>query len=84
MNYHPEHQLFPMVPFHALPQLHEAIKNQSAPACPSSWAAFCGIIPALLTQRHDALYVIEALVREAICKVKTQLNNQMILEDVAK
>ena len=26
MNYHVEHHMFPMVPYHALPQLHEEIK----------------------------------------------------------
>ena len=27
MNYHVEHHMFPMVPFHALPRLHETIKH---------------------------------------------------------
>ena len=27
MNYHVEHHMFPMVPFHRLPELHEAIKH---------------------------------------------------------
>ena len=27
MNYHVEHHMFPMVPYHALPRLHELIKN---------------------------------------------------------
>ena len=26
MNYHVEHHMFPMIPYHALPQLHEAMK----------------------------------------------------------
>ena len=28
MNYHIEHHMFPQVPFHALPKLHRAIKDQ--------------------------------------------------------
>ncbi len=28
MNYHVEHHMFPMVPYHALPRLHEAIKSR--------------------------------------------------------
>ena len=28
MNYHVEHHMFPTIPFHALPGLHEAVKNQ--------------------------------------------------------
>jgi hypothetical protein len=27
MNYHVEHHMFPMVPYHALPKLHELIKH---------------------------------------------------------
>ena len=27
MNYHVEHHMFPMVPYHALPALHERIKH---------------------------------------------------------
>jgi fatty acid desaturase len=31
MNYHVEHHMFPMVPYHALPRLHEAIKADCPP-----------------------------------------------------
>ena len=31
MNYHVEHHMYPTVPFHALPQLHEAIGRVPAP-----------------------------------------------------
>ena len=53
MNYHVEHHMFPMVPFHALPRLHAAIKSQSAPAYPSLWAAYRDILPALAAQQRD-------------------------------
>jgi fatty acid desaturase len=59
MNYHLEHHMFPMVPFHALPQLHAAIKEQSPPAYPSLWAAYGDIIPALLLQRRNPGHTIE-------------------------
>lgn len=53
MNYHVEHHMFPMVPYHALPALHEAIKAE----CPTPYAslldAYREIIPALLRQRRD-------------------------------
>lgn len=65
MNYHVEHHMFPMVPFHALPQLHATIKTQSAPACPSLWAAYRDIIPALLMQRHNPRHTIQPLVPDA-------------------
>ncbi|MFO1149892.1 MAG: fatty acid desaturase family protein [Alsobacter sp.] len=53
MNYHVEHHMFPMVPYHALPRLHEAIKADCPPPYPSCWAAYREIIPALLRQRRE-------------------------------
>jgi fatty acid desaturase len=53
MNYHVEHHMFPMVPFHALPQLHEAVKADMPPPYRSTLAAYAEIIPALVKQTHD-------------------------------
>jgi len=53
MNYHLEHHMFPMVPYHALPQLHEMVKADCPPPYPSCWAAYREIIPAVLRQRRD-------------------------------
>jgi fatty acid desaturase len=53
MNYHLEHHMYPMVPFHALPALHEAIRQDCPPAYPGCWAAYREMIPALLRQRRD-------------------------------
>jgi len=58
MNYHVEHHMFPMVPYHALPALHAAIKDQCPPPYPSILAAYREIIPALLKQRRDPNYHI--------------------------
>jgi fatty acid desaturase len=54
MNYHLEHHLFPTVPFHALPRLHEAAKRHCPAPYTSCWAAYREILPALLRQRTDA------------------------------
>jgi fatty acid desaturase len=59
MNYHLEHHLLPMVPFHALPRLHEAIKDQLPPAYPSLYATYREMVPALWKQRRDPAHVIE-------------------------
>jgi fatty acid desaturase len=56
MNYHVDHHMFPMVPYHALPQLHEAIKADCAPAYPGTVAAYAELIPALLRQTTDPAY----------------------------
>ena len=59
MNYHIEHHMFPLVPYHALPKLHELIKED----CPKPYngiiEAYKEIIPALLKQRKDPNYSVK-------------------------
>ena len=50
MNYHVEHHMFPMVPYHALPRLHALIKDDLPPAHPSILSAYREIIPAIRRQ----------------------------------
>jgi fatty acid desaturase len=59
MNYHIEHHMFPMVPYHALPDLHEEIKAICPPPYRSCFAAYREIIPALLRQARDPGYYVE-------------------------
>jgi fatty acid desaturase len=56
MNYHVEHHMFPMVPFHALPRLHEQLKPQMPPAYRSTIEAYAEILPALVRQTRDPAY----------------------------
>jgi fatty acid desaturase len=58
MNYHVEHHMFPMVPFHALPRLHALIKNDLPPPNPSILDAYREMIPAVLKQRRDANHFV--------------------------
>ena len=58
MNYHVEHHMFPMVPYHALPELHEEMKRYCPAPYPSTLAAYREIIPALLRQRKDPTYFV--------------------------
>jgi len=58
MNYHVEHHIFPTVPYHALPRLHEAIKADCPPPYPSSIAAYREILPALWRQLKDPTYFV--------------------------
>ena len=53
MNYHVEHHLFPLVPYHALPRLHQAVKPYCPPPYRSCWDAYREIIPAVFRQRRD-------------------------------
>jgi fatty acid desaturase len=50
MNYHVEHHMFPMVPYHALPRLHEAIRHDLPEPSPSILAAYREMWPALKRQ----------------------------------
>jgi fatty acid desaturase len=58
MNYHVEHHMFPMVPYHRLPELHEEIRHDLAPAYPSIWAAYREIVPAVLRQLSDPSHYV--------------------------
>ena len=58
MNYHLEHHMYPMVPYHALPALHEAIKSDCPAPYRSCWAAYREIIPAILRQRREPTWHI--------------------------
>lgn len=50
MNYHVEHHMFPMVPYHALPKLHETIKYDLPAPNLSIAAAYREMWPAWLRQ----------------------------------
>ncbi|MFA7345855.1 MAG: NADH:ubiquinone reductase (Na(+)-transporting) subunit F [Terrimicrobiaceae bacterium] len=62
MNYHVEHHMFPLVPYHALPKLHELIRDDCPPPYPSILAAWREILPMVLRQ-----------VKDPACHVKRQL-----------
>lgn len=58
MNYHIEHHMFPMVPYHALPALHELIKHDLPAPSPSMWRAYKEVWPVLLRQlRYEDYYL---------------------------
>lgn len=66
MNYHVEHHMFPMVPYHRLPELHEEMKPFSPPAYPSVWACWRELIPAVLKQRRDPYYYVRRPIPDAV------------------
>jgi fatty acid desaturase len=57
--------MFPMVPFHALPALHEEIKSQ----VPRAYAGFADvyreIIPTLIRQSRDPAYYVRRSIPES-------------------
>jgi fatty acid desaturase len=58
MNYHIEHHMFPMVPYHALPHLHALIKDDLPPPNSSIANAYAEMISALWRQRKEPGYTI--------------------------
>ena len=58
MNYHVEHHMFPLVPYHALPQLHEAVKDDCPTPYPNLVSAWREIVPAVLRQVRDPAYYV--------------------------
>ena len=62
MNYHIEHHMFPMVPYHALPRLHELIKNDLPAPSPSFLACYREMIPVWLRQlRGEDCFLVREL-----------------------
>jgi fatty acid desaturase len=58
MNYHVEHHMFPMVPYHALPKLHEIIKNDLPKPNNSMLEAYRELLPVVLRQlRYEDEYL---------------------------
>lgn len=65
MNYHVEHHMFPLVPFHALPKLHETVKDDCPTPYQSLFAAWCEIIPTVLKQIKDPAYHVKRQLPES-------------------
>ncbi len=64
MNYHVEHHMFPLVPYHALPRLHDAVKDDMPTPYQGLLATYREIIPAVLRQVKDPAYHVKRTVPE--------------------
>ena len=78
MNYHVEHHMFPLVPYHALPKLHELMKDD----CPKPYngiiEAFKEIIPTILKQRKDPTYFVVRKLPETALVKNTRSKNRFV------
>jgi Na+-transporting NADH:ubiquinone oxidoreductase subunit F len=59
MNYHVEHHMFPLVPYHALARLHAVVKDDCPAPYPSLFSAWREIVPAVRRQVNDPGYHIK-------------------------
>ena len=70
MNYHVEHHMFPLVPYHALPQLHMAVKDDCPTPYTSIFNAWCEIVPAVLRQIKDPAYHVKRRLPEPKTRIR--------------
>jgi len=59
MNYHVEHHMFPLAPYHALPRLHEVVKDDCPTPYPGLVNAWREIVPAVLRQVKDPAWHVK-------------------------
>ena len=71
MNYHLEHHMFPLVPYHQLPRLHELIKDDCPKPYPSLFAAYREIVPAVLRQIKDPGFFVKKTLPETARPIGT-------------
>ncbi len=75
MNYHVEHHMFPMVPYHALPQLHAEVAADLPVPYPSLLAAYREIIPTLLRQMREPEYYVRRTLPEAARPFRPEMHD---------
>jgi Na+-transporting NADH:ubiquinone oxidoreductase subunit F len=59
MNYHVEHHMFPLVPYHALRELHAVVKDDCPAPYPSLFSAWREIVSAVARQVKDPAYHVK-------------------------
>lgn len=72
MNYHIEHHMYPMVPYHQLPRLHKSIKDDLPPTYRGLFDVYQEIIPAVRRQMKDASYYVDRRDELPISRSKVQ------------
>jgi MocE subfamily Rieske [2Fe-2S] domain protein len=70
MNYHVEHHMFPLVPYHALARLHAAVKDDCPPPYPSLLNAWGEIVPSILRQIKDPAYHVKRVLPAPKARIK--------------
>ena len=64
MNYHVEHHMYPLVPYHALPDLHKEVIDDCPPPYRSILTAWREILPSILRQVKDPTYCVKRTLPE--------------------
>ncbi len=77
MNYHVEHHMFPMVPYHALPQLHVEVAHDLPTPYPSLVAAYREIVPTLWRQLREPEYYVRRDLPSAARPFRAEMHQAM-------
>jgi len=83
MNYHVEHHMFPMVPYHALPKLHALIKNDLPPANPSILDGYREMIDSLKRQRTEPDYFIRKELPPSAKPYREELHDEASIPQIS-
>lgn len=83
MNYHVEHHMFPLVPYHALPALHDAIKDDCPTPYPSLFTAWKEIIPSILKQVKDPTHHVKRTLPEPKARIEEGIPHSHATPDVS-
>jgi fatty acid desaturase len=78
MNYHVEHHMFPMVPYHRLPELHEIMKPDTPAPYRSTIAAYREVIPGILRQLRDPRWFVERRLPPGARPYRPELHGQRV------
>ena len=79
MNYHVEHHMFPMVPYHRLAELHEVMKADTPTPYASTIEAYREIIPVLIRQMKDPEYYVKRVLPPSAKAFRPELHGGEIL-----
>jgi len=78
MGYHVEHHMFPMVPYHNLPKLHELLKADVPPPYNGLVEAWREIIPALIRESKDPDFFVQRPLPAPAPRAETSRSAQVI------
>lgn len=81
MNYHVEHHMFPLVPYHALPKLHKLVKDDCPPVYPSIYSAWKEILPTIIKQVKDPSYCVKRKLPESKGRIDERILRTDCLPD---
>jgi fatty acid desaturase len=79
MNYHVEHHMFPMVPYHHLPELHAVMKSDTPKPYASTIEAYREIIPAILHQMKDPEWYVKRELPPSAKPYRPDLHGQVVV-----